>query len=187
MAPKPLRKQTHKSAASLPTSQSAKFLLNAAVTIGDDCPQVAAVLGRRSLQVRINFQHPYLSFQDISQFATDFYLIQFNARPLVGISPKQAACGQHGALSRTEASSLCRHCGAPLPKLAPDTVTAVKLSKSAILRGLRQAKKSQQAAKGQVPLYNKAALIIPCLLCGYKTIRPYYTLAAAQQAAKITS
>jgi hypothetical protein len=28
-------------------------------------------------------------------------------------------------------------------------------------------------------------LIIPCLLCGYKTVRPFYTLAAAQQAAKI--
>lgn len=146
MAPKPLRKQTHKSAASLPTSQSAKFLLNAATTIGDDCLQLAAVLGRRSLQ---------------------------------------AACGQHGALSRTEASSLCKYCGAPLSKLAPGTATAVKLSKSAIHRGRRQAKESQAAAKGQVPLYNRAALIIPCLLCGFKTVRPFYTLAAAQQAAKI--
>jgi hypothetical protein len=68
MAPKPLRKQTHKSAASLPTTQSAKFLFNAAITIGDDCPQLAAVLGRRSLQVRIHYSthilvsHTFLNF-----------------------------------------------------------------------------------------------------------------------------
>lgn len=70
MAPKPLRKQTHKSAASLPTSQSAKFLLNAATTIGDDCLQLAAVLGRRSLQVSIQhsthivFPTAFLSSKD---------------------------------------------------------------------------------------------------------------------------
>jgi hypothetical protein len=74
MAPKPLRKQTHKSAASLPTTQTAKFLLNAAITINDNCPQVAAVLGRKSLQVRIHHSTHILHLCDDIKFSKIVYI-----------------------------------------------------------------------------------------------------------------
>lgn len=147
MAPKPLRQTTRKSAAALPSTQTAKFLLNAASECVEASPQLAAVLGRKSLE---------------------------------------AACRQHGALSRAEASSLCRNCGIPLPSLGPDTVKVVNLSSSARRRGRKQAKKSIAAARGQTPQFNRAALIINCAFCGHDTIRPFYTIAAARQAAKLS-
>ncbi len=52
MAPKPLRQVTRKSAATLPTTQTAKFLFASAQESAESCPQLAAVLGRRCLQVR---------------------------------------------------------------------------------------------------------------------------------------
>jgi hypothetical protein len=52
MAPKPLRQVTRKSAAALPTTQTAKFLFKSAHEATETCPQLAAVLGRRCLQVR---------------------------------------------------------------------------------------------------------------------------------------
>lgn len=52
MAPKPLRQTTRKSAAALPSTQTAKFLMNAASDCLEASPQLAAVLGRKCLEVK---------------------------------------------------------------------------------------------------------------------------------------
>jgi hypothetical protein len=51
MAPKPVRGQTRRSAAALPQTQQAGFLLEAARSFAETAPQLAALLGRRALQV----------------------------------------------------------------------------------------------------------------------------------------
>jgi hypothetical protein len=67
----------------------------------------------------------------------------------------------------------------------PDTTKAVELSTTARRRQRRAGLKAR-ASKGQqagAPLqYNRAALVIHCLLCGHDTVRPYYTLDAARAA-----
>ena len=101
----------------------------------------------------------------------------------------QTASGQHGAVSRAQASSLCNHCGMPQPQLTPETAHPIKLSRTACRRNRRHFKISQAAAapaeKAQKSSFNRAALVIPCQFCGYKTIKQFYTVAAAQHAAKI--
>lgn len=53
MAPKPLRKSTRKAAAVLPATQTAAFLLDATLNlVGEENPQLRALLGRKCLQVK---------------------------------------------------------------------------------------------------------------------------------------
>lgn len=96
----------------------------------------------------------------------------------------QIASGHHGALTRSQVSSLCAACGKPLGNLdMPCKTEAFKLSKKARRRLKKKAKSKQDSLRKYIEC--SAAVSKQCGLCGKSAVEFYPTIEAAQNAAQI--
>ena len=146
--PAPARGHTRQTAAALPATQRAGYLLEGARLFAADAPELAAALGRAALA---------------------------------------AAEGQHGALPRGAAATLCARCGAPHAAAAWRAARAAELPRQAARRSKRRAAAQRLAAakavrhSGEAAAPQRAALVLPCAMCAHAAVRKCASLRAAEE------